>query len=91
MNLKLRRSKCVFGKPEIEFLGYRINGDGIFLDKKRIEAILLMPKPKNSSDIKIWLGTLQMLKKFDSGFDEAASGINKVSHKYAWGPEQEEG
>ena len=58
--------------------------------KKRIEAILLMPKPKNSSDIKIWLGTLQMLKKFDSGFAEAASGLNKVSNKYSWGPEQEE-
>ena len=62
MNLKLRRSKCVFGKSEIEFLRYLINGDGINLDKKRIEAILLMPKLKNSSDIKLWLTALKMLK-----------------------------
>ena len=65
VNLKIRKSKCEFGRNEIEFLGYRLNEKGIFLDKKRIEAILLMPKPRNASEVKIWLGTLQMLKKFD--------------------------
>jgi hypothetical protein len=90
VNLKLRRGKCSFAQPEAEFLGYKINRTGIWLDRARIDAILKMKKPTNASEVRMWLGTLQMLRRFSPKFAEVSAPLNKVSHNFEWKSEQEE-
>ncbi|SLM40546.1 gag polymerase env [Lasallia pustulata] len=38
-NLHLKISKCFFNTTEVDFLGFRINTEGIFMDPERIRAI----------------------------------------------------
>lgn len=54
--LRLNLAKCEFGKREVEFLGYLINGDGIRPIPDRVSAILKYPKPQNVSELRRFLG-----------------------------------
>ena len=38
-DLHLKISKCSFNTTEVDFLGFRINTEGIFMDPERIHAI----------------------------------------------------
>ena len=49
-------SKCEFWLNEVVFLGHVISGDGIFMDPKKIEAVVSWEQPKNVSEIQSFLG-----------------------------------
>ncbi|SLM34844.1 gag polymerase env [Lasallia pustulata] len=52
-DLHLKISKCSFNTTEVDFLGFRINTEGIFMDPERIRAVeeWLPPFIKNYSQI----------------------------------------
>ena len=54
--LKLNRSKCVFASPSIEFLGHRIDAQGIHKSDKHIKAVKDAPKPTSSDELQLFLG-----------------------------------
>lgn len=54
--LKLNRSKCVFATPSVEFLGHRIDAQGIHKSDKHIEAIRDAPKPTTKEELQLFLG-----------------------------------
>jgi len=37
--LFLKNSKCVFGAPEVEYMGHIVGKDGVYVDPKKIEAM----------------------------------------------------
>ena len=39
----LKASKCAFGKQELEFLGHIISNQGVKVDSKKIEAMVVWP------------------------------------------------
>ena len=44
--LYAKRSKCVFGCVEMEYLGHLISGQGVRIDPKKTEAMRQWPIPK---------------------------------------------
>ena len=52
----LNLHKCVFEVEELEFLGYKINADGISPTNAKIEAIIHYPKPSTIVDLRRFLG-----------------------------------
>ena len=48
LGLTLNKDKCVFGKKEVEFLGFSIDGDGIRADQM-VQGILDIPVPKDKA------------------------------------------
>ena len=48
--------KCEFWLNEVVFLGYIIFGAGIFMDPRKIEAIVNWEQPKNVSEVQSFLG-----------------------------------
>src|SRR5437762_691425 len=63
---------------------------GIWLDRSRIEAILMMPKPTSAAEVRTWIGTLQMLRRFNPLISEVSAPLNKISGKFEWKQEQED-
>ena len=48
--------KCKFWLNKVVFLGHVISEAGIFVDPKKIEAIVSWEQPKNVSEIRSFLG-----------------------------------
>lgn len=63
-NLKLQPGKCCFLQKEIVFLGHKITSDGIKPDEGKIHAVKNFPTPKNTKDVKSFLGMLSYYRKF---------------------------
>ena len=55
-NLKLKRSKCEFGKPRVELLGYQIDARGIAPLPEKTAAIRDLPAPRNLKTTRSFLG-----------------------------------
>ena len=53
-----KTSKCEFMVPSIEFLGYRVDGEGRHPTDKKIAAICEAPSPKNKAELRSYLGLL---------------------------------
>ena len=66
----LNREKCVYKVKQLDWLGYEISSNGIQMTDKNISAIKNLPTPKNVSQLRTVLGTLQYYSKFIPHFSE---------------------
>lgn len=57
-------SKCVFGQPEVNFLGYQINKNGSKPLQAKVEAIINFEQPKTVDQLKRFLGMLNYYRRF---------------------------
>ena len=55
-DLKMKRSKCDFFKKHIHYLGHLISADGIRPLKDKLDTIRDIPAPRNSKEVKQFLG-----------------------------------
>ena len=62
--LKLKRSKCSFLLPSVEYLGYRITKDGLQPTSKKVEAVQKSPAPKDVSQLKSFIRLVNYYGKF---------------------------
>ena len=61
-------SKCEFWLNEVVFLGHVISGASIFVDPRKIEAIVSWEQPKNVSEIQSFLGLAGYYRRFVEHF-----------------------
>ena len=59
-----KRSKCEFMVLSVEFLGYRVDGEGRHLTDEQIAAIKGAPSPKNVAELRSYLGLLNYYGNF---------------------------
>ncbi|XP_068628033.1 uncharacterized protein [Battus philenor] len=57
-------AKCVFGAPEVTFLGYRISGKGTTPLPAKVEAIKVFPVPKTVKELRRFLGMVNFYRRF---------------------------
>ena len=62
--IKLKRTKCKFMLPSVEYLGYHISGEGISPTKERRRAIVDPPVPEDISQLKSFWGLVNYYAKF---------------------------
>ena len=53
-----KKSKCEFMVPSVEFLGYRVDGEGRHPTDEKIAAISEAPSPTNVTELRSYLGLL---------------------------------
>ena len=88
-NLKLKPSKCAFGKKSVNFLGHIISDKGISTDPEKLKRIQEWPRPRKPDDIRIFLGYATYYRKFIKGFAKIVDPMNKLLHKdsiFQWTP-----
>lgn len=96
--LVINVQKCVFGVPEITFLGYNISAEGIRAPVERVKAIQDLPLPKTAQELRRFLGMLNFYRRFiphASEFeaplhDAISNPILKKMQPISWTPELEE-
>lgn len=74
----INTSKCVFGVPEITFLGYRISAEGTKPLPSKVEAIQNFPVPKTVKELRRFLGMLNFYRRFIPGAAEHQSFLNNL-------------
>ncbi|XP_046868462.1 uncharacterized protein LOC124460906 [Drosophila willistoni] len=62
--LRLRRDKCQFGVPSVEFLGFKIDALGIRPCASKVEAIKCAPAPKDKKQLQAFLGLIKLYQAF---------------------------
>ena len=80
-------SKCRFWLNEVIFLGHVVSGDGIFVEPRKVEAIVNWEQPKNVSKIWSFLGLAGYYKQFVEHFsliDAPLTRLTKKGVKYEW-------
>ncbi|GFX06805.1 transposon Tf2-9 polyprotein [Trichonephila clavipes] len=62
--LSINSSKCTFGVPTLNFLGFQVCSSGIKPLEDRVEAILKFPKPATITQLRRFLGMLNYYRRF---------------------------
>ena len=92
-NIKLNIKKCEFYKNEIDYLGYKVNGEGWDIDKKRREEIFNFRTPINVKELEKFLGLVQFVGMFIPGLQTDAEPLNRLKRKdikWEWKSPQQE-
>ena len=79
--LRLQRKKCTFMSPEVEYLGYRIDAEGLHPVTKKVEAVQSAPRPTNVSSLKSYLGLLSYYAKFLPNLSHQLAPLNQLLKK----------
>lgn len=78
--LVLNIEKCKLGKPEVTFLGYKINAAGIEPLKEKVRAISEYPRPQNISQLRRFLGMVNFYRKSLPKAAEIQRPLNRLLH-----------
>ena len=74
-------SKCELWLNEVIFLGHVVSGDGIFVDPRKMEAIVNWEQPKNISKIQRFLGLAGYYWRFVEHFSLIAAPLTRLTRK----------
>jgi hypothetical protein len=74
----------------VTFLGHVISDEGIFVDPKKVEAMLKWERPTNVTEIHSFLGLTGYYKRFIEEFSTIATSMTRLTRKetkWEWTPE----
>ena len=90
--LRLKLSKCKFMQPTVEYLGYRIDAQGLHAIEKKVEAIRNAPAPENQHQLRSFLGMINYYAKFISNYSTITHPLNELLKdgvEWKWSEDQE--
>ena len=74
-------NKCEFFKQEAEWIGHKIDQNGIRTLQDKLEAITKIEKPKNEKELKSFLGAIQYLAKYIENLSAQTEFLKKLLNK----------
>jgi hypothetical protein len=83
----INAKKCRFCREEVKFLGHRIDRTGVSADPDRVAAILNYPEPRNSKQLRQFLGTCNFHSRFIVGYANYVAPLTpllKPGVKWKW-------
>jgi hypothetical protein len=91
-NLKLKLKKCLFAQTSMIFLGFKVTGEGITADPRKVEAMVNYPTPKSKLNIQETMGLFQYYKRFVPDFARIAIPLYQLTQKdvpFEWNSERD--
>lgn len=74
----INTSKCVFGQPDVTFLGYSISANGLKPLDTKVQAIQAFPPPKNIKELRRFLGMINFYRRFIPGAAQLQAPLNAL-------------
>lgn len=81
--LKININKSEFCIPEIKYLGYILNKDGLQTDKDKVKCISEFPTPTNVKEVRRFMGMAGWYRRFISDFSSITAPLTKLTGKKA--------
>jgi len=91
--LKLKPSKCVLFKTEIQYLGHLVSADGVNPIPNKIQALKDWPTPHCIRDVRAFFGLASYYRRFVKGFATIAEPLTRLTRKqtrFVWTEEAQE-
>lgn len=84
-----KRSKCSFGQPKIEYLGYIITADGVVNDPTKIQAMIAWARPTTIKALKGFLHLTGYYRKHVLKYGSICRPLTKLLKKesFRWNEE----
>ena len=89
--LRANQGKCRFLAPAVDYLGHRIDNQGLHPIVEKVEAIRDAPAPTNVSELRSYLGLLTYYSKFLPNMSTVLAPVYKLLRKdvkWSWKEEQ---
>lgn len=76
--LRLKKDKCRFMQPSVEYLGHPVDAVGIRPLPSKLEAIVNAPAPVNVQQLRAFLGLLNYYSKFVANLSTVLNPLNRL-------------
>lgn len=90
--LRLKRNKCAFLLPSVEYLGHRITAQGLQPTVDKIKAVQEAPKLHDVSQLRSFIGLVNYYSKFLPDVSDVLAPLYRLlqkDKKWSWGKEQQ--
>ena len=90
--LRLKRAKCAFMLPAVEYLVHKITAAGLQPTEDKVQAIKKAPTPQDVSQLRLFLGAVNYYCKFLPNLSDMLSPLYRLLQqgtKWSWGAEQD--
>lgn len=91
--LYVKPSKCEWALPEVEFCGHVIGKEGIRISPKKMETIKSWSRPRNTTEIRSFLGLANYFLEFVDGYADIALPLSELQSDkkpFEWTEAQEQ-
>lgn len=76
--LSINLSKCNFCKSSLAFLGYVVDKFGLHTNPDKVASICEYPRPRNTTEIKRFIGMASWYRRFIKDFSELVVPLNNL-------------
>lgn len=82
-DMELRLDKCKFLVEQMNYLGYKVNAEGLHPNNDNVQGIIDYPIPANVKQVQRFLGMCSYFRKFVEGFSVIAKPLYDLLKKEA--------
>lgn len=83
--LYVKKSKCSFAQPEVDFLGHKIRDGKLIMDKGKVQAIAEWEPPTKVTELRSFLGLVNYYRRFIKSYSARAAPLTDLLKKTkAW-------
>ncbi|KAG5888185.1 hypothetical protein JTB14_016401 [Gonioctena quinquepunctata] len=80
-NITVSIEKCQFCRPQMKYLGYVVDRNGLHVDPDKVRAMLELPTPTNVTEVRRVVGTFSWYRRFIPDFSSVIAPITALLRK----------